>query len=85
MAREHKKSGRDQVLTRPDRLGEPCTGDDSSTLGTDVIAALRLLTKMINQRSKLWPPGIEQGSPSKAELRIWSPVNIGHYIEHAFD
>jgi hypothetical protein len=43
--------------------GEHEIKSSPSTLGPDVIAALSLLAKMINQRSKLWPSGHEQGFP----------------------
>jgi hypothetical protein len=63
MARKHEKSSSDQVLTTPSRSGEPPTGGDPSTFGLDVITALSLLSEMINQRSKLWPPGHKQRFP----------------------
>jgi hypothetical protein len=56
MAREYEKSGRNQVRPSPGRAGEPGTGNDASTLGPDVVAALSLLSEMINEGSKLWPP-----------------------------
>jgi hypothetical protein len=58
MAREHQEPHRDQVLTPSSRFGEPRTSDDPSKFGSDVVAALSLLTKMINQRLKflaVWP------------------------------
>lgn len=56
MAHEHEKSSRDQVLPSPGRTGEPGTGNDASTLGPEIVAALGLLSEMINEGSKLWPP-----------------------------
>jgi hypothetical protein len=56
MTREYEKSGRNQVLSSPGRTGEPGTGNDASTLGPDVVAALSSLSDMINEGSKLWPP-----------------------------
>jgi hypothetical protein len=56
MAGEHEKSSRNQVLPSPGRTGEPGTGNDASALGPDVVAALSLLSEMINEGSKLWPP-----------------------------
>jgi hypothetical protein len=56
MAGENEKSSRDQFLPSPGGTGEPGTGNDASTLGPDVVAALGLLSEMINEGSKLWPP-----------------------------
>jgi hypothetical protein len=63
MAREQEKPSRDQILALSSWFGEPGTGDDPSTLGPDVITALSLLSEMINQGSKLWPPGHEECFP----------------------
>jgi hypothetical protein len=63
MTCEHEKSGSNQVLTPSGSFGEPCTGNDASAFSPDVIAAQRLLTKMINEGPKLWSPGHEQGFP----------------------
>jgi hypothetical protein len=48
MACDQKQPSRDQVLTPSGRIGEPRTSDHTSALGSDIVAALRLLTKMIN-------------------------------------
>ena len=64
IAREHEKSSSDQVLTSPSRTGKPGTGNDASTLRTDVVAALSLLGEMINEGSKLRPRGRKQGFPA---------------------
>ena len=45
---QRQKPGSNQVLTSPGRSGEPRTSDHTSALGSDIVAALRLLTKMIN-------------------------------------
>jgi hypothetical protein len=60
MAREHEKSSRNQVLPSPGRTGEPGTGNDASAFDPDVVTALRLLSEVINEGSKLRPPGREQ-------------------------
>ena len=74
MAREHEKSSRNQVLTSPGSDWEPGTGNDASTLGPDVVAALSLLSEMINEGSKLWPPSHCSASPCKADESVWSAV-----------
>jgi hypothetical protein len=61
MARDHEKSSRNQVLPSPRRTGEPGTGNDARTLGPDVITAFRLLGEVINEGSKLRPPGRKDG------------------------
>ena len=58
---EHEKPGGDQLLPSPHRTGKPRSGDYARTFGPDVIAALRLLRQMINERSKLRPPSSKQG------------------------
>ena len=55
-ARDHEKSSRNQVLPSPGRTGKPGTGNDASTLGPDVVAAVSSLSEMINEGSKLWTP-----------------------------
>jgi hypothetical protein len=47
---EHQQSGRNEVLPPPGGAREPGTGDDSGALYADIVAALRYLTKVINQR-----------------------------------
>jgi hypothetical protein len=49
-AGEHQQPGGDDILTALAYAGEPATGDDSGALGADVVAALRGLAEMINQR-----------------------------------
>lgn len=65
MAAEHEKPGGDQLLTPPDRTGEPSSGDNARTFCPDIVPALRLLSKMINEGSKLRPLGSKQGFPVK--------------------
>src|SRR5687768_13463749 len=79
MAREHEKPSSDQVLTAPGTSSEPRTCNDASTLGTDVITALSLLTKMINQGPNLGPSAVSRASPCKVEISIWSAVLMAQY------
>jgi len=63
MTAEHEKPGGDQILTPPDRTGEPGSSDDAGAFCSDIIAALSLLSEMINEGSKFRPLGSEQGFP----------------------
>ena len=54
-AGEHQQAGGDQFLTSPHGAREPATGDDSGALGADVVAALRCVAEMINQRLQFGP------------------------------
>jgi hypothetical protein len=45
----------------------------------DVIAAFRLLGEVINEGSKLRPPGRKQSLTMKAEDWIWSAVLMTQY------
>jgi hypothetical protein len=61
MAGEHQQPGRYHVLTSPHRAREPGTGDDPGAFSSDVVAALRYLTEVIDQRLQFGPSGGEQG------------------------
>jgi hypothetical protein len=47
---EHQQSGGDQVLAPLTHAGEPRARNDSHAFGSDVVAALRDLAQMINER-----------------------------------
>jgi hypothetical protein len=52
---QHQQPGSDRVITTPALITEPSTGDHPGTFDTDIIPALRNLTKMIDQRLHLAP------------------------------
>jgi hypothetical protein len=54
-------AGHDQVFASPGGVGEPPTRDDSGALGADVVASLRHLAEMINQRLQFGPFRGQQG------------------------
>jgi hypothetical protein len=66
MAREHEESGSNQVLTPSGTSSEPRTGDDASAFGSGVVAALSLLTTMINEWTQLWSLRHKQGFPMQS-------------------
>jgi hypothetical protein len=47
---EHQQACGDEFLTSPHGAREPGPGDDSGAFGAEVVAALRYLAEMINQR-----------------------------------
>jgi hypothetical protein len=55
MTGQHQQSGRDEVFASPSGAREPGTGDGSGALYADVVASLRDLTKVINQRLQFGP------------------------------
>ena len=69
MTAQHEKAGGYQLLTPPNRTGEPSSSDYARTFRPDIIAALRLPSEMINERSKLRPLGSKQGFPVKGRTQ----------------
>jgi hypothetical protein len=61
MPGQHQQSGGDEFLASPDRPGEPSAGDGPGALGAKVVAALRQLAEVIDQRLEFGPFGGEQG------------------------
>jgi hypothetical protein len=57
MAREHEEPSRDQVLTPSGAVLANHEPAMTPAFCPDVVAALSLLSKMINEGSKLWSPG----------------------------
>jgi hypothetical protein len=60
---EHQKTGRDEFLASPGGAREPTAREDSGALDADVVAALRHLAKMINQRCSSGRFAVSRASP----------------------
>jgi hypothetical protein len=60
MPGEHQKPCRDEVLASPGGTSEPAAGDGSGAFCADIVAALRSLPQVINQRLQFWPSGGEE-------------------------
>jgi hypothetical protein len=51
-----KKARGDEFFASPGGTGEPATGDDAGALDANIVAALRYVAEMINQRLQFGPP-----------------------------
>jgi hypothetical protein len=52
---EHQQARGDEVFASQCGIGEPAIGNDSGALGADIVAALRHVAEMINQRLQFGP------------------------------
>jgi hypothetical protein len=57
---KHQQPGSNQVMTPPAYTTEPSTCDHTGTFSADVVAALRNIPKMIDQRLQFGPFSHEQ-------------------------
>jgi hypothetical protein len=67
---EHQQPGGDQVLAPLTHAGEPRARNDSHAFGSDVVAALRDLAEMINERLQLGRLAASRASPWRLDDRI---------------
>jgi hypothetical protein len=69
MTGEHEQTCCYEFFAAPVLAGAPCAGDGSGALCPDVVAALRHLLEMINQRLQSGPSGGKQGFAMQGRRR----------------